>query len=82
MTLPRRELPEVFTEGSFGIPASETQKAMEVDVYKELVNKIAWAVGSCYGRPYANKRNIARQIAVDLANKVILEKGWPVRIRK
>lgn len=69
-------------EGSFGIPASETQKALEVDCFKELVNKIGWAVGSTYGKPYANRMNAARQIATALAMVVVGEHGWPHSIKK
>lgn len=76
------KLPPPRAEGSFGIPGHETQKALEVDAYKELVNKLAWAIGTAYGRPYANRGQVARQIALDLAAQVVEKHGWPARIRK
>jgi len=82
MTEYRPRLPPVTPEGSFGISASETQKALEVDCFKELVNKLGWAVGSTYGRPYANRTNAARQIALALAMVVVAEHGWPHSIKK
>ncbi len=81
MTYTQSRLPSL-TVGSFGISGSETQKALEIDVFKELVNKIAWAVGTTYGRPYATRRDVARQLAVDLATTVVVEKGWPHSIQK
>jgi len=82
MTIAQQKLPGVTHPGSFGIKASETNKALEVDVFKELVNKIAWALGTCYVRPYANMKCEARQIALELATAVVVKQGWPTRIRR
>jgi len=79
----RTKLPSMaIIEGSFGITASETQLALQQEAYKEVVNKLAWALGSAYGRPYSNKTMIARKLALEVAVWVVQEVGWPASIRK
>lgn len=63
-----------------GIPASETVPQLQKDAYKELVNKLAWAVGSSYGAPYNNMRTQARVTANELAASLILAHGYPRQI--
>jgi len=36
------------------------------DHFKELVNKIAWALGSTYSEPYDNPRSGARLDAIEI----------------
>ena len=76
------KLPLSIVDGSFGIPVEETQVAQQMEVYKELVNKLAWALGSTYGRPYANRTMAARQLAMSVAQRVVDEVGWPRGIEK
>lgn len=69
-----------FQGSQLGIPASEAQAALQSDAYKELVNKLAWALGSSYRMPYTNMRTLARVWACDLAKQTIIEHGYPSAI--
>lgn len=63
-----------------GIPSSEAQPALQTDAYKELVNKLAWVIGSTYHVPYGNVRTGARQWAMILAQTTHAHHGYPARI--
>lgn len=43
----------------------------DADHFKELVNKIAWAIGSTYGVPYDDPRQSPRLEAIEIALGVI-----------
>jgi len=75
-------LPSVRAEGSFGITAGNTQVGLQMEVYKELVNKLAWALGTVYGRSYSNKTTVARKLALQCASMVVSEVGWPDKIER
>ncbi len=65
-----------------GIPPHEAQSALQQDAFKELINKIAWALGSTYRQSYNTRRSPARQAAVVLARETIREHGYPLNISK
>jgi len=65
-----------------GIPPHEAQLALHTDVCKEMVNKIAWVLGTTYRRSYSNRRTIARQLAWQIVKQVIEDHGYPDKIRK
>lgn len=65
-----------------GVPPLDTHIALQTDVAKELVNKIAWVLGSTYRVPYANMRTQARQYAWRIVKKVIEDNGYPSKIAK
>lgn len=67
---------------TLGIPAYSTQPALQGDAFKELVNKLAWALGSTYRLPYRNQRLAVRVLALELAKGVMVEHGYPAHIRK
>lgn len=69
-------------EGPLGIPASSTQVALQTDVFKELINKLSWTLGSTFRRPYSNRRMKVRQLAVRIATRIIAQEGWPRQIGK
>jgi len=69
-------------EEALGVPPYATQMALTQDVCKELVNKIAWTLGSVYARPYNNNRCLARAYAWDIAWKIIKDHGYPDKIAK
>jgi len=60
-----------------GVPAELAQPALQTSTYKELVNKLAWALGSSYGKPYNNMRTAARVWANSLAGQTIAKHGYP-----
>ena len=63
-----------------GIPVGGTQPALQTEAYKELVNKLSWALGSTYGVPYTNMMTVARRWAVALATHTTTIHGYPATI--
>jgi len=73
---------EGLIKDPLGLPAQETQLALQTDVCKELVNKIAWTLGSVYRRNYSNLRTPARAYAWRIVTKVLQDHGYPDKIAK
>lgn len=69
-------------ETALGLPPHETQIALQQDVVKELVNKIAWTLGSTYRKSYNSMRMPARAYAWRLVKKIIDDHGYPEQIKK
>lgn len=67
-------------EGVLGIPPHLTQPALQSDCFKELINKLSWALGSTYRAPYKNVRTPARTFALALAQICIRDQGYPRQI--
>ncbi len=65
-----------------GVPAYDTHEALQTDVFKELVNKLAWALGSTYRLPYANNRTDVRHLARRMASQMIIDHGYPSHIAR
>ena len=86
--LPGRQTPEPqeapswnsLPDGAFGVPSSTTHSALQQDVFKELINKLAWALGSTYRITYSNTRSPARTYAVRMAGKILRDNGYPSKI--
>jgi len=66
--------------GPFGVPAAETVSALQTDAYQEIVNKIAWSLGSTYRIPYSNRRSAVRLYAQRIARAVVKAHGYPTKI--
>jgi len=71
-----------LTEGALGIPPEQAQLALQTDVCKEMVNKIAWVLGSTYRRNYSNMKMPARLYAWRIVKQVIKDHGYPDKIGK
>jgi len=65
-----------------GLDPLHTQPALQQDVYKELVNKLAWVLGSVYRVPYGNRKSPPRNVALKLAAEVIKTQGYPRQIAR
>ena len=65
-----------------GIPAARTHPGLQTDAYKEIINKIAWAIGSSYRVPYRNARTGARYVAIGLARDLVGDHGYPRHLEK
>jgi len=72
----------ILSENPLGIPPSASQIALQQDVVKELVNKIAWTLGSVYRRSYSNMKTPAREYAWRIVKQVIKDNGYPDKIAK
>ncbi len=75
-------LPRPGSPSAFGIPASQTHPALQTDSYKEIVNKISWCLGSVYRVPYAGKRTAVRIYAERIAQAVVRDHGYPLKIKR
>jgi len=69
-------------EGALGIPSGDAQLALQTDVCKEMVNKIAWVLGSTYRQNYSNMKTPARMYAWRIVKQVIKDHGYPSKISK
>lgn len=79
------QLPPVvapLSDQPLGIPPSDAQLALQTDAVKELVNKIAWVLGSVYRQSYSNMRTPARVYAWRIVKQVIKDHGYPAKISK
>ncbi len=77
--------PRIRTDRSdtpIGIPASESQIGLQQDAVKELINKVAWVLGSVYRVNYSNMSTPARAYAWRIVKKVIEDHGYPSKIGK
>ena len=74
--------PSTLVEGALGISPHEAQIALQQDMVKELVNKMAWTLGSVYRRNYSNIRTPARAYAWRIVKQIIKDHGYPDRIAK
>jgi len=74
--------PSPLGDNPLGLAPTETQIALQQDVVKELVNKIAWTLGSVYRQPYSNMRTPARSYAWRLVKGIIRDNGYPAKIAK
>lgn len=65
---------------TLGISAAFTHAPLQTDCFKELINKLAWTLGSVYRKPYSGTKSPARTYALEIARVVIQEHGWPMKI--
>lgn len=63
-----------------GVAPAQTHPALQTEVYKELINKLAWVLGSTYRRPYSSARSPSRTYAVKMAQAILRDHGYPVKI--
>jgi len=73
-------LPRPTSTEPFGIPASETLLALQTDAFQEIVNKIAWCLGSTYRVAYSNRRSPPRLYAQRIATAIFKAHGYPSKI--
>lgn len=81
-TPPRPATAEVGFTGVMGVAAEDTHPALQTDAFKELINKLAWVLGSTYRVPYTNSKTCARTYALRMARKVLADHGYPTKIAK
>jgi len=71
-----------LSDEPLGLPPHETQIGLQQDLVKELVNKVAWTLGSVYRRPYSNMRTPARAYAWRIVKQIIKDHGYSDKIAK
>jgi len=60
-----------------GLSPRLTKADLQSDVFKELINKLAWVLGSTYEVKYSTTQSKARQAAMALARLVLKYHGYP-----
>lgn len=60
-----------------GIPVSCADPGLAADFYKELTNKLSWAIGSAYKRSYHSKKGPVRDFAWQLTKRIVQMQGLP-----
>jgi len=75
-------LGNTLIDDPLGIPPAETQDALKADAYKELINKISWALGSTYRVNYSNTRMPARGYAQVIVGAIVRDHGFPRSLGK
>lgn len=65
-----------------GIPASETVPSQQTEFFKELVNKLSWALGTSYRVSYNRPREEPRATALSMATAVLADFGYGAHLRK
>lgn len=48
----------------------QSRSEQMASVFSELINKIAWSIGSAYGLPYSSLRSEVRRMAIEIAINV------------
>lgn len=61
---------------SFGVVV-ERPAQPQYDIRKELRNKLAWALGTCYGVEYSGRRAAAQVYADLITSAVLRDHGYP-----
>lgn len=75
-------IPDLAEDSPLGIPPDQAQIALQQDCVKELVNKLAWALGSFYRSSYSNMRTPTRAYAWRIVQRVLRDHGYPEKIKK
>ena len=65
-----------------GLPPAATVVGLQTDCVKELVNKIAWTLGSTYRAPYNSMRTPARAYAWRIVKTILEDHGYPAKIKR
>jgi len=71
-----------MVEEPIGIPAEYSDIRLQASAYAELVNKLAWALGSAYRVGYNRPKDDPRRTALAMARTFVADHGWPKYIQK
>jgi len=61
----------------FGSPPGDVSAIIQSDVFKALINKISWAIGSTYKKRYSGKNTDVTNYARMCAHAIIRDHGYP-----
>lgn len=65
-----------------GIPSTDIDPRAHGSVWRELLNKMSWTIGSVYGVPYSRTDSEPRQQALVLARLLLADQGYPRDMKK
>jgi len=61
----------------FGSAASTVSAQIQKDVFKELINKLSWTLGSVYKKRYSGKQSPVAGYARMCAHAILRDHGYP-----
>jgi len=61
----------------FGVHVSLVDGGSQTEVFKELINKLSWAIGSTYKRRYSGKGCEVTDYARMCAHAILRDHGYP-----
>ncbi len=67
---------------SLGIPDADLDVGRHGGVWRELLNKLSWVIGTVYDVPYSSTNCRARETALVLARLLRETEGYPESMKK
>lgn len=61
----------------FGVHVSLVDGGAQTEVFKELINKLSWAIGSTYKKRYSGKNTPVADYARMCAHAILRDHGYP-----
>jgi len=65
-------------EGAFGESPGWTPAEIQLSFNKELVNKVAWLIGTAYGKSYSNRRSPVKEYSYRIVKAIIRDHGYKI----
>lgn len=65
-----------------GISSEAIDPKSHGPVWRELLNKLSWTIGSVYGVPYSKTDSEPRKQSLVLARLLLEDQGYPRNMRK
>lgn len=63
---------------AFGVSAGQVGPQAQMDVFKELINKLSWALGSTYKKRYSGRKSPVADYSRMVAHAILRDHGYPV----
>jgi len=61
----------------FGVAPASVGPQVQSDVFKELINKLSWTIGSTYKKRYSGKQSDVGDYARMCAHAILRDHGYP-----
>jgi len=65
-----------------GLTSAEIDPRAHGSVWRELLNKLSWTIGSVYGVSYSRTDSIPREQALVLARLLLENQGYPRAMKR
>jgi len=64
--------------GAFGEFVGLVPGETQLRFHKELVNKVAWVIGSAYGKRYSGKNNAVKEYTSRIVKAILRDHGYQI----
>ena len=65
-------------DGAFGSFVGEASAQTKLEFIKEMTNKMAWVVGSAYGKTYSTKNSPVQRYAARMVKAILRDHGYRI----